>query len=384
VSELLSDSRLAELREQLPAVRRIAYLNAGTLGPLPKVAAAAMDDQDHYDVEFRQSGGHWERLKALQAEARDALVTLTGAATEQVALMHSTHEGINACLWGLELVSGDNVVTTDEEHPGLLVPLAHARTRNGCDVRIADWQDDDTAFVDAVLAQVDGRTRAVMLSHVSWQSGRIAPVRMLRDALPDAVRLVVDGAQSAGIMTVDPADGWDAFTVSGQKWPCGPNGSGGLALRDPEAWQPTFGAYAQLNSWDEYIPGDVSSDGRRFEMSQEALQPLAGFTASVRWLTSEVGIERAQAHARALKARVRARLEAGGVDPGDLTGDRHLLSIIVPAGRAPAIATALLDRDYLIRFLTPERVRLSMGFWNTPEELDGCAEALLEQLASPA
>ena len=377
MSGLLGDGDLERIREQLPAVRRVAYLNAGTLGPLPRLAAAAMDAEDHYDVQYRQSSGHWERLSALRADARRAISSLTGAGTDQVALMHTTHEGLNACLWGLVLESTDNLVTTDEEHPGLLVPLRHARERTGCDMRIAPWVEGDDAFVDSILQHVDTRTRAVFVSHVSWQSGRTAPLRMLREALPAGVRIVADGAQSAGVLPVDPSDGWDAFTVSGQKWPCGPSGSGGLALIDPEAWHPTFGAYAQLGSWDEYIPVDVLTDGRRFEMSQEALQPLAGFAASVRWLVDEVGLWRAHQHACALNARVRERLAAGGIDPSRLQGGEHLLSIEVP-GRGPAVAAALLERGYLIRFLSDDRVRLSLGCWNTPEELDGCVDTILE------
>jgi L-cysteine/cystine lyase len=244
-------------------------------------------------------------------------------------------------------------------------------------VRIAAWVDGDEQLVDSILEHVDARTRAVFISHVSWQSGRTAPLRMLREALPPGVRIVADGAQSAGVLAIDPSDGWDAFTVSGQKWPCGPSGSGGLALVDPEAWQPTFGAYAQLGSWDEYIPVDVLTDGRRFEMSQEALQPLAGFAASVRWLVDEVGLWRAHQHGCALNARARERLAAGGVDASRMHGEQHLLSIDV-RGRGPAVASTLLERGFLIRFLTDDRVRLSLGCWNTPEEIDGCIETLLE------
>jgi selenocysteine lyase/cysteine desulfurase len=236
---------------------------------------------------------------------------------------------------------------------------------------------DTTAALDAVLAHVDAHTRAIFVSHVSWQSGRTAPLRMLRDALPAAVPIVADGAQSAGILTLSPDDGWDAITVSGQKWPCGPNGSGGLALLDPEAWQPTFGAYAQLVSWDEYIPADVAPTGRRFEMRQEALQPLAGLIASVEWMTGEVGIPNALAHACALNVRARERFVAGGLDPERLQGDQHLLSLDV-SGTGKALSAALFERGYLIRELGDDRVRLSLGCWNTPEEIDGCVDALLE------
>jgi L-cysteine/cystine lyase len=376
----ITDDDLLRFRGQLPATSSVAYLNAGTLGPLPVAAIDAMAEEQRYDVEQRQSADHWERLMELQSHARLALTRLTGVTSEQVALMHSTHEGLNATLWGLELRDGDNVVTTDEEHPGLLVPLRHANARTGAEIRAFAWKHDDAAFVDAACALVDERTRAIFLSHVSWQTGRIAPLRALRDALPAHVRIVVDGAQSAGVLEVDPTDGWDAYTVSGQKWPCGPNGSGGLALVDPEAWQPTYGAYAHVAHWDDYVSGDLVTDGRRFEMSQEALPPLAGFAAAVDWIAAEVGIARAHAHARYLNAHARDRLSGAQLEPGQLHGEAHLLAIDVPAGSAPDITTAMHDAGFLVRPLGEDRVRCSFGFWNTTAEVDGAMDAITSQL----
>ncbi len=370
----ISGDELQHLREQLPATSSVAYLNSGSFGPLPKVTLAAMLEQDTYDAEFRQDTDHWERLSSLQQGAREALTKLTGVTRDQVALMHTTHEGLNACLWGMDLRAGDNVVTTDEEHPGLLVPLRHVRHRLGVDVRTMHWEDDDDAFVDRVLAKVDERTRAVALSHVSWVSGRTAPLRRLREGLGDGVRIIVDGAQSGGVFEVDLADGWDAYTISGQKWPCGPSGSGGLALRDPEAWLPTYGAYTQVVDYDDFLGSPLTPEARRLEMSQETLAPLAGFAASVQWIVGEVGLARARAHGRACNVRAREMLASTGFDPTTFMGHDHLLAIDVP--RADEIATALYDDGFLIRSLSPERLRLSFGFWNTAEEVEGCIEAL--------
>lgn len=371
----ISGDELVHVREQLPATSSVAYLNAGSFGPLPQVALDAMLEQDTYDADFRQDTDHWERLSALQVGARDALTKLTGVTRDHVALMHTTHEALNASLWGMQLRSGDNVVTTDEEHPGLLVPLRHVRQRLGVEVRMTHWRDDDDAFVDGVLAKVDERTRAVALSHVSWQSGRTAPLRKLRDGVPDGVRLIVDGAQSGGVFTVDPADGWDAYTISGQKWPCGPSGSGGLAMRDPEAWLPTYGAYTQVTDYDDFLSSPLTPEGRRLEMSQEALAPLAGFAASVRWILDEVGLPRVRAHGRACNERAREMLATGGVDDATLHGYDHLLAIDLP--RAEELATALYDEGYLVRSLSPQRLRLSFGFWNTAAEVEGCIDALV-------
>jgi L-cysteine/cystine lyase len=201
---------------------------------------------------------------------------------------------------------------------------------------------------------------------------------MLRDALPDGVRIIVDGAQSGGVYEVSPGDGWDAYTISGQKWPCGPSGSGGLALIDPEAWLPTYGAFMQVtgfSNYNEMLTSPLVADGRRLEMSQEALGPLAGIAASVRWIVEEVGLPRVGAHARACNVRAREMLLTGGIEAALLHGHDHLLAIDLPG--ADTIATELYDDGFLVRSLSPKRLRLSFGFWNTAAELEGCIDAIL-------
>lgn len=375
-----SDAELERFRSELPAVTAACYLNAGTLGPLPRSAVAAMQAEHRYDVERRQCERLWERLVDLQTAARAALAGLGHVEPQQVALMHSTHEAINTCVWGLRLRAGDSVVTTDEEHPGVLVPLRHARDRLGCDIRIAAWSDAP-ALVENVARCCDDSTRAVVLSHVSWLSGRAAPLRLLREALPASCRIIVDGAQSAGAVPLDPTDGWDAYTVSGQKWTCGPNGSGALLLRDPAAWEPTFGAFQQVVDPSNCLGSPIVEDGRRFETSQEAMAPLAGIAASVTWLASHVDPRRAVAHARSLNVRARSLLlplvESWGADPRTvLSGEAHLLTIDLPDDRAAAVSLALCERHIVIRSLSPRRLRLSFGFWNTPHEVERCVDAI--------
>lgn len=376
----LSDPEVAAIRAQLPAIAGVAYMNAGSLGPMPLAAIAAMDAERDYDERTRQATDHWDRLTERQGRAREAITKLTGIDADRVALMHTTHEALNSCLWGMDLDAGDSVVTTDEEHPGLLVPLRHVRARRRVNVEVVPWCDDPSQFVDRIRAATNGRTRAVTLSHVSWVSGRVAPLRALRDALPAGVRLIVDGAQSAGVLEVDPSDGWDAYTVSGQKWPCGPNGSGGLALADPEAWLPTFGAYTQVTDYDDILHSGVVPLGRRLEQSQEALAPLAGLAASVRWLVDDIGIGRVQAHARACNERARSALERGGIDPSRLHGVDHLLVLDVDPGTAESTSAAVHAGGVLIRALGDARVRASFGCWNTIEEVDLLCSLLVHEL----
>src|SRR5262249_9634916 len=129
---------------------------------------------------------------------------------------------------GLGLAAEDEVVTTDSEHFGLLGPL-HA---SGARVRVARIRDvAPERALDAILAEVGPRTRLLALSHVSWMTGNLLPVREARDAT--GVPVLVDGAQAAGAIPID-LGGLDFYTVSGQKWLCGPDATGALYVADPE------------------------------------------------------------------------------------------------------------------------------------------------------
>ena len=85
--------------------------------------------------------------------------------------------------------------------------------------------------LEAVLAEVGSRTRLVALSHVSWMTGHVLPVSEIKERM--SVPLLVDGAQSVGAIAIDLSS-VDFYTVSGQKWLCGPDAAGALFVRDPE------------------------------------------------------------------------------------------------------------------------------------------------------
>ena len=152
---------------------------------------------------------------------------------ERIALTHSTSGGINLVLGGLAFGPGDEIVTTDNEHPGLLEPLAALARRYGVVVRVAEALHG-TDPLDAIAAHIGPRTKVVALSHVLWANGRILPLREIAEAAHAAgTPLVVDGAQGVGAIEVDPAAlGVDVYPRPGQKWLCGPNGVGFLWLAD--------------------------------------------------------------------------------------------------------------------------------------------------------
>lgn len=241
-----------QFREQFPVLARVAYLNAGTEGPLPQAAADAVRERLEFELLGGRSGqDYMETVKALAVTLREAYARVLGCGPEETALTGSTTDGVNTVLGALDLHDGDEVLTSDEEHPGLLAPLALAARRHGITVKVAPF----TELSDAVTPA----TRLVACSHVSWVGGKVVDHAAIAAT---GVPLLLDGAQGIGAVSVDVAElGCDFYAASGQKWLCGPENSGCLYVnpkRMPEmdiAW-PGYGSLADPHDALHSLPAE--------------------------------------------------------------------------------------------------------------------------------
>ena len=113
-----------EARSLFPVLGSVAYLNAGTFGPLARPVAVALEAGIERDLEHGRTGKRsFEETLELRQELRSSFARLVGAETESVALTTSTTEGCGIVLRGLGLAPDDEIVTTTDEHFGLLGPL---------------------------------------------------------------------------------------------------------------------------------------------------------------------------------------------------------------------------------------------------------------------
>ncbi|HKX14324.1 MAG TPA: aminotransferase class V-fold PLP-dependent enzyme, partial [Propionibacteriaceae bacterium] len=188
---------LVAVRGGLPVLGRYAYLNAGTFGPLPRRTVQAMQEVERRELEEgRSSRAYFERVLDEREMLRQELASLLGTDPQRVALTTSTTEGCNIVLRGLGIGPGDEVVTTDSEHPGLFGGLV----ASGAKLRIAAIRERATIeILPAIQAQITPQTRLIAISHVSWLDGAILPVRELTG---HGVPVLVDGAQGAGAIPV--------------------------------------------------------------------------------------------------------------------------------------------------------------------------------------
>ena len=289
----------SEFRAHFPVLERIAYMNAGTDGPVPDVAVEAAAEEMRAEARDGRVTAHFERRIELQDELRAAYGRVVGAPPEQIALTTSATDGLGRVIAGLRLGAGDEVVTSDQEHPGLLGPLLQAR-RNGASVREVPWGE--------VPAAVGDETTLVALSHVNWLNGDVIPPGLSELSVP----LILDGAQGAGAVPVDVRSlGCAAYAAAGQKWLCGPDGSGFLWL-DPsfaERLDVVTPSYLTFEDAAAGLDGEFKDTAQRFDTPTLAREALAMSAAAMR-LFEEIGARdrpRPRRDARAAAGRRAAR-----------------------------------------------------------------------------
>ena len=153
-----------------------------------------------------------------------------------------------------------------------------------------------------LLREVTPRTRLFALSHVCWMTGNRFPVEELKEAT--GLPVLVDGAQSAGAIAVD-ATAFDFYTVSGQKWLCGPDATGGLVVRDPEALTVAAPSYLSQQATSRPARSRRATAPPASTRAGRRVPSLAGLSAALE-LTPEGRFERARemaARCRELLAR---------------------------------------------------------------------------------
>ncbi|HVD02317.1 MAG TPA: aminotransferase class V-fold PLP-dependent enzyme [Candidatus Dormibacteraeota bacterium] len=385
---MLTNLDLEGVRRDLPVTGRIAYLNTGTAGPLPQPAIDAMAAAARGEAEGgRIDHAGFERLFERLADLRTGVAALVGADPLEIGISHCTTDGMNIGTLGLDWKAGDRVVTTTLEHPGALLPLYVIHRRFGVEIEFADiGAGGREETLRAMEAAIRPGIKLVVLSHVTWGTGAVLPLAEISELARRVGALVlVDGAQSVGSIPVDMhASGADFYAFSGQKWLCGPEGTGGIYVRAEslERFHPAFvGGFG--SDHDRYQPNDVeawapAAGAQRFEVGSVYRPGINALQASVEWRRA-LG----EASFAAIRDLAGYCIERVGELPGVelLTPNQDELSGLV-AFRLPG-----LDVTEAVEHLSAEGVairsipdnqamRISCGFYNTREEIDRALQLL--------
>ena len=385
-----TDEKLTAVRHGVPATERVAFLNAGSYGPLTAAAGEAITSLAAEEVrEGRLGAQGFRRNRELKDACRAEFARVLGCDAAEVALTTSTTAGMNFACWGLDWKSGDEIVTTDIEHMGGMGPIYSLEHRFGVQTHIVDTAGRGEGVLTAIEAAVNDRTRAVVVSHVSWSAGVVLPLREIAELAHRAGAVViVDGAQSGGAIPLNMKElGADAYAIPGQKWLCGPEGIGALYIAQERIDElgPSHvggGAFATHDDIGNFTLAETPA--ARFNTPGNPYAPsLAGMQASLKWFLNEVGPDWAYPRIVENAARCRQLLEGiEGIDvitpPGRHAG---LVHFTVAGWNPTAVEQELLQRHVLVRSMgRPSCVRASTGFYNNDDDLQALAEGLKEVL----
>ncbi len=355
-----------EARAAFPVLERYAYLNAGSVGPLARRTYEALIAAEKDEVEEGRAGWPYlNRMLEAREELRAELAALIAVPPGNMSLTTSTTEGCRIVMAGLEVGRDDEIVTTDAEHFGLLGAI-HV---SGARIRVAAVRDRPAAeAVEAILGEVGPKTKLIALSHVLWLDGHVIDLEALRAAVD--VPLLVDGAQSVGAIPVD-ASPYDFYTVSGQKWLCGPAPTGGLYVKEPERLAVALPSYFSQAGYERDGRFEPREGAQRFDPGWIPVPYLEALIAAL-----EVPPDWRFERSREMAERCRELLLEIGCDVVTEPGHSNLVSWRWE-GDTKEAATAIGEDGILIRDLPGTGLlRASCGYWTNEDDLTRLAAAV--------
>jgi len=378
-------THLQQIRQEMPATTSHIYLNTGTFGPLPTCVVQTMNEGLQAEWQNGRLGeATFEAMRANHLNARTGVARLVNADVQEIALTGNTTEGLNIIIYGFNWQEGDEVITTNHEHYGVLAPLYQISDRYGVEIRFADiGPRAERPALSAIADLVTPRTRLIVLSHIVWTTGAVLDINEVgRMGQELGIPVLVDGAQSAGAIPVDvKALGIDFYAIPMQKWLCGPDGTGALYVRR-EAMNyvtPTYVSYASAKH-EEGVEWALHENAQRFELGNRPTAAIAGQATVLKWLEEIVGHEWLFERIRSLHTYAYSALQnvSGLTLLTPKPGVSGLISFTLENRDSTEVVKYLHDQHniYIRSIPSFKSLRISTGFYNTEEEIDTLVKAL--------
>ena len=380
-----------KIRSQIPVLAHTAYMNTGWSGPPPRSVAQAM--KDRIDLELEQGPIMPEVLEAgreIQAQAREAAARIYNATVDEVLVTRNTTEGLNIVLSGLDWNQGDEIIICDMEHGSVIAPAQLIGQRYGLAVKVVhlDMLDSSEVILTKIESAFTPKTRMVFISHILYATGRRMPAEELRRVTKDrGILLMLDGAQTGGHIELDMArSGFDFYSIPGQKWLLGYEGSGALYIRREhlERIHPAHtGGRGIARPADANNFQPVADSMEKFLGGSVSVPVQVAFLEATKFV-EEVGISNIEARNLNLADSAKAKLaEIPGVtlnSPLEREDSSGLVSFAI-AGKEPIrIVEQLWENHRLVvrQVGHPAGVRASLHFFNTEAEINLLVDGVRE------
>src|SRR6202162_5742279 len=368
------DAFWAQMRRQFIIPEDEIYLNNGTVGSSPAPVLRAIFDgynttekMDQQDPEDYPIWGY-----AAWNEFRDPLAAFVGCHREELALLRNATEANSYIANGVDTKPGDEVLMTDQEHPGGEHPWNLKAKRYGIVVKkitlprpVKNAAEVLNLFSEAITP----RTRVIFFSHITTFSGVVLPAKELCSlARSKGIISAVDGAHVPGMMRLNLHElGCDMSSASPHKWLQAPKGSGFLFVRD-EVIDRLWNTIA-TEGWD-----DVKIRAERFQRIGSSNVPAVwGLRASIQ-LANEIGMERIERRHRASCDYILAAMIKRGAVSWT-SPDASMRCAIATVNVPPIVRMDLehwmwKERKIRIRGAEPHKLRLSTPYYLSKQDID--------------
>jgi isopenicillin-N epimerase len=363
-----------ELRKQFLIPEDEVYLNNGTVGssPAPVLRAVfegyrdaerlAQADPEDYPI---WGYGSWN-------EFRDPLAAFVGCSRDEIALLRNATEANSYIANGIDLKAGDQVLMTDQEHPGGEHPWNLRAKRYGIvlkKVALPKPVPNAATVLNLFSDAITSRTRVIFFSHIPTTTGTVLPAKELCAlARSKGILSAVDGAHVPGMMRLSIKDiGCDMYSSSPHKWLQAPKGSGFLYVRD-EVIDRLWNTIAS-EGWD-----DPKLRAERFQRIGSSNVPaLCGLRASVE-LANHIGIDRIEKRHRKMADYIHNEMVKRGAvswtspDPALRCA---IATVTVAPQKMPDMEQWMWkEKKIRIRGASPAKVRLSTPYYLRKKDID--------------
>lgn len=379
------------VREDFPVLKEVVYLDstATTQTPIPAVEAMV-------EYFYRYAGNHGRGAHRLAREttnryedARETVARFLNVDPSKTVFTKNTTEGINLIANSYPWEAGDHIVTTMLEHHSDLLPWLRLQ-KKGVDATIVS--PDRKGIIDPQMIEnaLTDRTKLIAVTQVSNVFGSIQDVsRITKLAHRNGVKVLIDGAQSAGHMPVDLKElECDFFATAGHKGLLGPQGTGVLFIKEPETLESAS------------VGGGTVSDVRElayvlepspacFEAGTPNIPGVIGLGRAVEYV-ERIGISEIEKHEAKLSGEAAKRLSElehvevygpenrAGIVPFNVKGlHAHDVALILDQTKKICVRSGHHCAIPVTRFLEVEStVRASFALYNTEEEVDVLVNAV--------
>jgi isopenicillin-N epimerase len=368
------DTFWAEMRKQFLIPEDEIYLNNGTVGSSPAPVLRAIFDgytttekMDQQDPEDYPIWGY-----ASWNEFRDPLAEFVGCKRDEIALLRNATEANSYIANGIDMKPGDEVLMTDQEHPGGEHPWNLKAKRYGIVVKkiklplpVKDPAQVLNLFNDAITP----RTRVIFFSHITTFSGVVLPAKEVCTlARSKGILSAVDGAHVPGMMRLNVHEiVCDMYSSSPHKWLFAPKGSGFLYVRDEvidRLWNTIV-----TEGWDE-----PQLRAERFQRIGSSNVPsLWGLRASIK-LANDIGMDRIEGRHRQMADYMLAEMMKRGAE--SWTSPDAALRCAIASVNVPPVQRMDLENwmwkthKIRIRGGDPYKLRLSTPYYLQKKDID--------------